>query len=402
MYHLVSDPVLIAEVLQSRAANYLRDTRSSRSVRLVTGESLLTSEGAGWRRQRHALQPIFHHRHLIDLARIMAEVAGEIGVLWDRAASTGATLELASEMNRLAFAVAGRCLFGADLRKRAGAVETAFPVLLDELFRRTSHLVSLPMWMPLPRHAAFKRALAAIDQVVAELIAEHRQRPPETTDLLGLLLRARNEDGGKLDDEALRNHTLTFLLAGHETTANALTWCIALLASQPDELEKVQSELDALGCGTGGAVEIIPKLDYLTAVLQETLRLYPSIWIIERRVAEADELSGWRIPKGSAVVVSPYVTQRAPERWQSPESFRPERFLSDEPRTLQQDGYFPFGAGPHTCIGQHFAMMQAKIVLATLLSRFRVILLEPAIPPPAGGITLRPSAPFPIRVQRRT
>ena len=404
-YHLVSDPVLISDVLQARAANYLRDTRSSRRVRLVTGESLLTSEGATWRRQRQTVQPIFHHRHLMDLARTMAQVANEASVSWDHAASTGATLELSSEMNRLAFAVAGRCLFGADLRGRSSVVETAFPVLLEELFRRTSHLTSFPLWMPLPRHLAFKRALAAIDRVVAELIAEHRRRPSETVDLLGLLLQARDEKGGGLNDDSLRNHTLTFLLAGHETTANALTWAFALLATTPEKREKVQAELDALDFGSGGsgaAVEAMPKLGYLSAVLQETLRLYPSIWIVERRVAEADELGGWHIPKGSAVVVSPYVTHRAPERWEVPEAFRPERFLAREPRTLGEDGYFPFGAGPHTCIGQHFAMMQAKIILATLLSRFRVVHLEPGLPAPVGGITLRPSAPFPIRVERRT
>ncbi|MBL9204731.1 MAG: cytochrome P450 [Opitutaceae bacterium] len=406
-YHLVSDPALIAEVLQVRASNYLRDTRSSRRVRMVTGESLLTSEGTAWRHQRQAVQPIFHHRNLLDLGRTMLNVVDEACAGWERAAASGATLDLVTEMSRLSFAVAGRCLFGADLRDRANAVEGALPVLLEELFRRTSHVANLPQWLPLPRHLAFRRSLAAIHRVVAEVIDEHRL--PVTgsrsaaVDLLGLLMKARSETGAPLSDEDLRNHVVTFLLAGHETTANALTWAFALLAMAPQELEHVHTELDrvAFDARESGAIECLPQLEHVGAVLQETLRLYPSIWIAERRVVEVDDLGGWRLPAGSAVVVSPYVVHRQPGRWDQPEVFRPARFRNGEPPLLLRDGYFPFGAGPHTCIGQHFALMEAKIILATLLSRFRVTLLNGALPAPLGGITLRPSTAVPIRVERR-
>jgi len=406
-YHLVSDPVLIAEVLQARASNYLRDTRSSRTVRMVTGESLLTAEGATWRHQRQAVQPIFHHRNLMDLAKTMLTVADEACAGWEQAAATGTTLDLSAEMSRLAFAVAGRCLFGADLRDRADVVETALPVLLEELFRRTSHVGNVPLWIPLPRHRAFQRSLAAIDRVVGEVIAEHRRHSPATgvgaADLLGLLMQTRHEGGAALSDNQLRNQVVTFLLAGHETTANVLTWAFALLAKAPAESKKVQIELDAVGFDAkrATAVETLPALERLGAVLQETLRLYPSVWILERRAVANDDLGGWSIPRGSAVVVSPYVMHRLPERWEQPENFRPERFLGGETRTLLRDGYFPFGAGPHTCIGQHFALMEAKIVLATLLSRFRVTLIDGALPAPLGGITLRPSAAVSIRVERR-
>jgi len=409
-YHLVSDPLLVSAVLQNRASNYLRDTRSSRRVRMVTGESLLTSEGATWRHQRQAVQPIFHHRNLLDLARTMLAVASEAAATWEQAAATGATLDLVTEMSRVSFAVAGRCLFGADLRDRAGEVETAFPVLLDELFRRTSHLANLPLWLPRPRHLAFGRSLAAIDRVVAEVIDEHRlsgaasPSSGASIDLLGLLMQARGEDGAAMAEDELRNHVLTFLLAGHETTASALTWALALLASTPSELDHVHAELDrvAFDARDSRAVETLPQLEHVGAVLQETLRLYPSIWIAERRVVETDDLGGWSIPGGSAVVVSPYVLHRQSERWEEPDHFRPARFLDREPRTLLRDGYFPFGAGPHTCIGQHFALMEAKIILATLLSRFRVTLLDPTLPAPLGGITMRPSAAIPFRVERRT
>lgn len=406
-YHLVSDPTLIAEVLQVRPSNYLRDTRSSRRVRMVTGESLLTSEGTAWRQQRQAVQPIFHHRNLMDLGRTMLTVVDQACGDWERAAATGATLDLVTEMSRLSFAVAGRCLLGAEVQARVGEVEAAFPVLLDELFRRTSGVANLPLWLPLPRHLAFRRSLAAIHRIVADIIADHRRAGvgsrPATVDLLGLLLQARTEQGAPLSDEDLRNHVVTFLLAGHETTASALTWAFALLATTPAELEHVQTELDrvAFDARETGAIETLPQLEQISAVLQETLRLYPSIWIAERRVVETDDLGGWRIPAGSAVVVAPYVVHRQPGRWDQPEVFRPARFRTGEPPLLLRDGYLPFGAGPHTCIGQHFALMEAKVILATLLSRFRVTLLEGALPAPLGGITLRPSVAVPIRVERR-
>lgn len=403
-YHLVSEPALVAEILQSRAANYLRDTRSSRRIRLLTGESLLTSEGPVWRQQRHDAQPMFHQRRIAELAATMAQVADEACVAWERAAESGRRLDLAAEMSRLSFAVAGRCLFGADLRDRAADVERALPVLLDELFRRTTEVAALPLWVPWPRHARFHRARAAVDRVVAALIADHRTSDPASGDLLSLFRRAQAEGGRGGGEAELRDQVLTFLLAGHETTASALTWAFALLAASPNDRDAVEAELAALRVATGGGsavVETGPKLVRLNAVLQETLRLYPSIWIAERRVVSADELGGWRIPARSSVIVSPFVTHRLPEWWEEPDAFRPQRFLGNEPFTLARQGYFPFGAGPHACIGQHFALMEARIILATLSARFRVVLLDGALPPPLGGLTLRPATEVPVRIERR-
>lgn len=402
LYHLVSDPALIATVLQDRADNYVRDTRSSRNIRLVTGESLLSTEGELWRRHRRLAQPIFHHRRIMALAEIMLRTCEEAASRYDTAARSSQPLDLASEMSRLTFTIVGRCLFGSELGPRATDVEQAFPVLLEELFNRAQSAVSLPIWLPTPAHRRFQRAIATVDDVVRTVLDERRGATADRPDLLSLLLEARDEDGSRLSEQEVRDHIVTFLLAGHETTASALTWTLCLLATHPDTLHAVETELDATLHGQPLTLDALPKLTHLDAVLRESLRLYPTIWIAERRVIKDDTLGGFDIPAGSTVVVSPYVTQRLASHWPDPDVFRPARFLGDHAtRTLAKDGYFPFGAGPHQCIGQHFAMMEAKIALATLLRRFRVHLTDQKLPTPWAGITLRPQSTVPIRLERR-
>lgn len=402
LYHLVSDPALVSTVLQERADTYVRDTRSSRNIRLVTGEGLLCCEGELWRRHRRLAQPIFHHRRIMALAEIMLRTCEESASRYASAADSSQPLDLASEMSRLTFTIVGRCLFGSELGPRATDVEQAFPVLLEELFNRAQSAVSLPIWLPTPAHRRFQRAIATVDDVVRTVLDERRGATADRPDLLSLLLEARDEDGSRLSEQEVRDHIVTFLLAGHETTASALTWTLCLLATHADTLHAVETELDATLHGQPLTLDALPKLTHLDAVLRESLRLYPTIWIAERRVIKADTLGGFDIPSGSTVVVSPYVTQRLASHWPDPEAFRPDRFLGDHAtRTLAKDGYFPFGAGPHQCIGQHFAMMEAKIALATLLSRFRVHLTDQKLPPAWAGITLRPQSTVPIRFERR-
>ncbi|MEO7599800.1 MAG: cytochrome P450 [Opitutus sp.] len=402
-YHLINDAALVTEVLQDRAPNFVRDTRSSRNIRLVTGESLLTAEGETWRRHRRLAQPMFHPKRVGELGGVMARAAAETADAWARAARNGEMVDLAVEMSRLTFTAVGRCLFGLDLAARASDVENALPVLLSELFYRSQHPAAFPIWLPFPRHRQFSEALQRIDDVVDAIIIARRRQSRHGEDLLGLLLDARDDDGASLTDAELRDQIVTFLLAGHETTASLLTWTLALLAQNPAEREAVEHELDRGGIEQRGVttVQQVMPLTRLTAVLQEALRLYPSIWITERRVVADDQLGGFEIPANTSVIVSPFVMHRSPAHWPEPEVFRPERFLGVEPRTLLHDGYFPFGAGPHLCIGQHFAMLEAKLILATLASRFRVHLVNGALPTATGGITLRPAGAVPVRLEPR-
>ncbi|HEX2099921.1 MAG TPA: cytochrome P450, partial [Candidatus Synoicihabitans sp.] len=353
------------------------------------------------RRHRRLAQPVFHHRRLVALTDTMSATVEEVAARWEEAATVGRTLDLGAEMNRLTFLIVGRCLFGAELGPRADSVEQAFPVLLKELFQRAESAFSFPIWLPTARHRRFKQALATVDTVVDEVIAQRRGASADRVDLLSLLLEARDEDGSAISDEELRNHTITFLLAGHETTSSTLTWTFALLALHPEVRSALERELDTvLGHGSP-TLDTLGSLRLLDAVLRESLRLYPSIWIAERRVVADDTLGGYDIPGGSMVVLAPYATHRLAAQWPEPDVFRPERFLERAELPTVEQGYFPFGAGPHQCIGQHFAVLEAKLALAILLRRFRVDLIEPRFPPPLGGITLRPRDAVPIRVSER-
>lgn len=400
-YHLISDPALVAEVLQTRAASYTRDGRSARQMRLLTGESLLCTSGETWRRHRRLAQPIFHQRRLAAFATTTLAATHEMVARWQTAARAGTPVDLVADLSRLTFTIVGRALFSADLGPHADAVEAAYPVLVDELFRRSRALASLPLWVPTPAHRRFRQALASIDDLVGALIAARRRDPTPRDDLLDALLQARDEDGSALSDAEIRNHAVTFLLAGHETTASTLIWAFSLLDQNPECRAAVEAELAQVLRGADPTPEALPRLVHLNAALHETLRLYPAIWLAERRVLEADTLGGFNVSAGSAVVVSAYVTQRQPDLWPAPDAFRPARFTTASgalPGLAQ--GYFPFGAGPHQCIGQHVALLEARLVLATVLARFRVRQLGGG-PTPVAGITLRTVSHLPVQIELR-
>ncbi len=411
-YFLVSEPRLIEEVLRGEAGTYQRDTRSSRNNALVTGVSLLSTDGDVWRRQRRLVQPIFHQKRLATLAETMEQTAREGLARWEKAAREGKVLDLASEMSRLTFTIVGRCLFGTELGPRAEAVEDAFPHLLREIYIRAQQPVALPVWLPFPRHRRFQRSLKVIHDVVREIVEARRARAGDPgDDLLGLLLSARDEDGDRLTEPEITSQVVTFLLAGHETTSSLLTWTFSLLMRHPDEEAALEAELDAPQVPGLPLLERLSRYRRLTAILRESLRQYPPIWILERRGVVPRELGGFHLPDDADIILSPYVTQRLPAYWPHPHLYRPERFLGEEGARLgTEHAYFPFGAGPHLCIGQHFAMMEAKIVLGTLARRCR---LQPVgncvassgvgLPMPAAdpSITLRPSGEVPARVLLR-
>lgn len=395
-YHLVTAPDLIREVLHTRAANYARDGRSARQIRLVTGESLLSTEGETWRRHRRLAQPLFHPQRLAALADVTTAAAAATADHWADAAAAGRPVDLVADIGRLTFTITGRTLFGAELGPQSEVIAQAYPVLVDELFRRSRALATLPVAVPTRRHLRFRRALAAIDGIVADLVAARRAAPGRSDDLLAALLTARDEDGSALPDHEIRDHLVTFLLAGHETTASTIVWALSELAVHPDTFSLVAAELDTVLGGRPPTLADLPRLAWLDAVLQETLRLHPAIWLAERRARAADTLGGCPIPAGSGVVVSPAVTQRLAGGWPEPEAFRPARFLARTPPGLAE-GFLPFGAGPHQCIGQHFALLEARLVLAVLLARFRLTLPE-GFPAALAGLTLRPAGAVPARV----
>jgi cytochrome P450 len=388
--HLVNHPDHIRHVLLTRHDIYNKDTRSSAKIRSITGEGLLTSNGAFWLRQRRLMQPTFSPQRLSRFVGVMAESTTQMLERWTKRVEKDRPLDIASEMMALTFTIVGKALFGADLGGEAEMVERASTQTLEYTWRRLEKLVELPEWFPSLANWRFRRSLQALDRVVHRLISERRQSGEAANDLLALLLaRCDEETGQRMSDEQLRNETLTLLLAGHETTANALSWTWYLLANHPALRRRLAAEVAEVLGDRIPVAEDLPWLAYTAMVFKEAMRLYPPIWIMERRALMEDTIGGYIIPAGSSVVISPYVTHRDPRLWEDPERFDPERFAPQAVEGRDPQCYIPFGLGQRLCIGNHFALMEAQIVLALVVRAFSLDLVAGHPVEPKPGITLR-------------
>lgn len=402
--HFLRHPDHVERVLSSNRANYPKSF-SYQVLGGVLGEGLLTTEGDLWLRHRRMLQAVFSRRRLASLVPPMAEAAEDLLARWDPWADTGARIDAAAEMTRFTLDVVGRALFGTDVVREARELGDHLTFLLRELARRLDSGVGalslIFVDLPGPRNHRILRAVDGLDGIVHRLIAERRDKEEGREDLLSLLLAARDEGtGAGLTDRQVRDHVMTFLLAGHETTANALAWALYLLSLHPRVARAVREEaVDALR-GRTPTADDLERLPYTRAVVSEALRLYPPVPFLERDVLEDDHAGGYRIPAGSMVSLSPYLTHRHPEFWQHPEGFDPERFLGDRAKGRPRFAYFPFGGGPRQCIGAGFAVQEAVLGLTTIVRRFRLELTPGARVEPHPGITLRPRNGVPMTIHR--
>jgi len=394
--HLLNRPEYAGWVLQRQHRQYDKQSRSSRAIRRVTGESLLTADGDAWQRCRRLLQPAFHHRSIAGFGDIMTKAADS----WHATVKPGEAFDFAAAMHRLTFTIAGQCLFQTDTAADSTAMHEALNVILPETFARLGRIWNWPDWIPTPRNRLFSAALSRLDAIVGRIIAGHLRDAAlgnEHHDILGMLLKVRDDDTGQgLSHLQLRNETITFLIAGHETTANALTWAFHLLARHPDAVATIQAELDSVLGRRLPTTADLPRLVHTRMAIREAMRLYPPIWIIERRARQPDCIAGIRIPAGSSVIICPWTLHRHPEFWPDPESFQPARFAAGTP-----DAWIPFGAGPRFCIGSEFAMMEAVMVTAMILTRFRPVPASVAPVVPWPGITLRARDGLPLRLVPR-
>lgn len=390
--HLLAHPDHVKHVLVDNHRAYDKQTKGFQALRLVLGNGLLTSEGDFWRRQRRIAQPAFHKERIAAFGASMVRAAEDTARAWEAVAKAGGTLDVAAEMMRLTLRIAGETLLSTDVTADAGAVGNAVGVLLTEANTRILQPVEVPLSLPTARNRRVIAALEAVESVVLRMIEERRRMASgRPNDLLTMLMEARDEETGEgMTDRQLRDEVITIFLAGHETTANALSWTFYLLSLHPGAARRMAAELhDVLG-GRPPEVADLGRLPLTTAVLKESMRLYPPAWMIGRRALEGDTISGFDIPRDSLVFVSPWVTHRHPAFWPNPEGFDPERFLPERAADIPRYAYFPFGAGPRLCIGQGFAMIEAVLLLATLAQRFRLDLVPGHRVVPQPSITLRP------------
>ena len=399
LIHVVSHPDYVRHVLVTNQHNYNKQTRSSAMIRAISGDSLLVTSGDAWLRQRRLMQPLFQRQRLARFLPIMSAATEEMLQRWRPAVAGGEPLDVASEMMRLTYTIVGRSLFGADVGRDAEQVERAATVVLRHTYRRLERLFDWPLWLPTPGNLRFRRGLQALNAIVYSLIRRRSLDTHAPADLLTLLLCQRDEEtGAGMSEEQVRNEVITLLLAGHETTANALTWTWYLLAKHPEAARRVRAEVSEVLGDRPPAFEDLARLPYTTAVIQESMRLYPPIWIVERHALADDSIGGFDIPAGSTVAYSPYVSHRHPDFWPSPEEFDPDRFGPAQSAQRPPYAYLPFGGGQRLCIGSHFALLEAQVIVALVARAYRLDLLPGFPVEPLPGITLRARHGLPMRL----
>lgn len=389
--YFVNQPAAVKRVLQENNRNYDRQLFDFQVLSNVLGNGLLTSDGESWLRQRRLMQPAFHRQRIAAFGTLMTNETEAMLARWQAASRSPRPLDVAAEMHRLTLRIVAQALFGTELREEVAAISRAVVIAnrrVTEFFFRPFP----PLSFPTPQNRKFQAALRDMDAVVDKIIAEHRARNDDSGDLVSLLMRARDPDTGEgMDDRQLRDEVLTVLLAGHETTANALTWTFYLLSQHPAVFRRLQAELAATLGGRTPGVADLPHLPYTRMVIEESLRLYPPAWVITRRAINDDELGGYHIPAGATVMFSPYAMHHNPRYWDNPEGFDPERFTPERSAERPAFAYFPFGGGPHLCIGNGFAMTEAQLILATVAQRYRLDLVpgHPVVPEPLVTLSAR-------------
>lgn len=390
-YVLCNDPAYVQHVLVANHRNYVK-SRSYRGLALVLGQGLVTSEGDLWKRQRKLSQPAFHHHRLAGLVGAMGRCTTDMLESWAaRDRDGGAEIDVHGEMMRLTLRIVGHTLFSTELAEEAGDLGPAISVALERANQQAESVVPLPVWLPTPSNIRFARAKKVLDATVHRIIAERREHGRDLGDLLSMLMKATDdgEGGGGMSDEQLRDEVMTLFLAGHETIATAMSWTWMMLTRHPEVAERVREEAQSVLGGRAPRVEDLPRLPYTGCVVDECMRIYPPVWVIEREALGPDEIGGYEIPRGWTVSFSPWTLHRHPDHWDAPLEFRPERFESGASSSRHKHAFIPFGAGPRVCIGNHFAKMEAKVILATVAQRFAVQVADPA-PVPEPGVTLRP------------
>jgi cytochrome P450 len=404
--YLLSDPSDIETVLLTRYRDFTKHRFFWRHVEALFGQGLVASEGEYWRRQRQLMAPAFHRERITAYGETMVRCTEALlgGTDSGEPRTTrwrdGAVLNLHAEMMRLTGTIAAKTLFSTELDAEGEEVIRAFDAVTAEIAARFRRPFKIPDWVPTPGNRRYRAGIARLDRLVYRIIEAHRHGEP-SHDVLGLLMNARTETGEALADRALRDEVVTLFLAGHETTALALTWAFYLLARHPEAEARLHAEVDAALAGRAPSPADLPGLPYTDGIVKEALRLYPPAYVLGRENVVEVELGGQAVPAGTTLLVSPWVMHRDPRFFENPDEFRPERWADGLEDRLPRFAYLPFGGGPRFCIGQQFALMEARLLLAGIARKFRLVRAGNAPVEPFPSITLRPAGAVEMKVVAR-
>lgn len=378
-------PDLVEEVLVHQNRKFIKHYRL-RQAKLTLGEGLLTSEGDFWRAQRKLMQPAFHRERIAAFGDLMVDFADRLTDSW----SAGQTRDLQADMMRLTLEIVAKALFGAQLGGESAEVGAAMETLMHNFMKSTASAIIVPRWIPIPSNLRTRAAVKRLDRVLYHIIAQRRANGEDRGDLLSMLLHAQDEESGRrMTDKQLRDECMTIFLAGHETTANTLSWAWYLLAQNPDAEARFHEEIERVLDGRRPTLADLPRLPYTEGIVNEALRLYPPAWMLGREANEPLELGGYRIAKGTTIFLTSCVIHRDPRWFDDPDAFRPERWVNGLLQRIPRYAYFPFGGGPRICIGNGFAQLEAALVLATIARKHRLHLAPDAVVEPLPSMTLR-------------
>ncbi len=403
-------PDFVKHLLVDNNKNYRRAKVGNGLLKSITGENLLTSDGDFWRRQRRLIQPAFHRQRIFGFGQLMTASAAAMLADWDQIPA-GQIVRVDQAMMRVTLQIVGQSLFSVDLSTGSSALGHAITVGSEYFTYRLGHLFALPLWVPTPRNLAYKRSQAAVVNQVPDMISARRRliaaqgdaaSSGRQYDMLDLLLDARYEDTGEpMDDQQLAREIRIMISAGHETTANTLTWTLYLLSQNPGAEAKLQAEVDTVLSGRTPTVDDLPQLPYTHQVIQEAMRLYPAAWVVARQSIGEDQLGQYHVPADQGMVMPIYAIHRHPDFWPDAEVFDPERFTPEAAAQQHRFAYFPFGGGPRMCIGNLFALTEAQLILAMIAQRYQPRLQPGYKVEPEALITLRVKGGLPMTLARR-
>jgi cytochrome P450 len=383
-YVFIRHPEDIHDVVLRKAASFTKSpdyTNQNWGLASFLGNGLLVSDGEFWKRQRKLVQPAFHARRIEAYAATMVSYTQQMVAQW----TDGQQIQLDQAMSGLTMQIVAKSLFNEDISKVVDQVSQAMETLQDV----ATHPSPLPDWLPLPRNQRKRQAIQMLDELVYGFIEDWRRERLDRGDLISMLMLGVDEEDQGMSDRQVRDELVTLLLAGHETTANALNWTFFLLAKNPNVADRLFEEVDRVLGKRTAELGDLASLVYTKAVIEESMRLYPPAWSFSRMATEPVEIGGYRLEKGNLIGVTTFAVHRDPRWWDEPEAFRPERFLAPEPERPKY-AYLPFGGGARICVGNHFAMMEAQLLLATISQHFRLDLVPGQIIKPKPLITLVP------------
>ena len=396
-WYLVSHPEDIWDMMVHRPKIFLKPAVARRLWEKFLGNGLLTVEGAAWKRLHSLMRPAFHRGRIQAYGETMVSYTHRMVDAWEE----GERIDFNEAMVNLTLEIVAKTLFDADVRAGTSTVAQAMNTLNVEMLNHIHMPIPVPRWWPSERNRRKMAAIEDIEKIVRDVIAERRESGEDHGDLLSMLVNARTEDGDGLTDTEIRDQSMTLFFAGHETTAHAMTWTWYLLSRYPEVADRLIDDIQAVTGGAHLEVAHLSELSYLDQVIKESMRILPSVWVFMKEPTEDVVIRGYKIPKGSQIMISPYVTHHDPRWYPSPETFDPERFSPQRIKSIPNGAYVPFSGGGRVCIGKSFAMMEARLIIGSMLQRLHPAVPADYVPVKKAVLSMQPRDGLPMDVNHR-